>query len=308
MKSLAPLFLLCAGCALQAQTLKLALDDTVKTTINRFPTLKPDQFAVSLIDLTNDTTASYRGDAATYPASVVKLFYLVAAHERMESGGLVDSPELRRAMHDMIVDSSNDATGVVLDSITETTGGPELPPAEFAAWSEKRNAVNRYFTGLGYSGINVNQKTFAEGPYGRERQSRGPHFENNNRLTTDSTARLLRSIVDGAAVTKPRSLEMMDLLRRDLTAPTSDPDSQALGFSGKSLPTGSRYYAKAGWTSTTRHDATYIELPNGARYIAVIFTVDHANQPEIIPFVAKRLAGYFSAAAKPNDKSARPNR
>jgi hypothetical protein len=308
MKAPAGLLLLCASCAVQAQTLKPALDDVVKTTINRFPTLKPDQFAVSIIDLNNETKESYRGDAAIYPASVVKLFYLVAAHERMESGHLVDSPELRRSMHDMIVDSSNDATGVVLDAITETTGGPELPATEFAAWSEKRNAVNRYFASLGYSGINVNQKTFAEGPYGRERQSRGPHFENNNRLTTDATARLLRSIVDGAAVSRPRSLEMMDLLRRDLTAPTTDPDSQSLGFSGKSLPAGSHYYAKAGWTSTTRHDATYIELPNGARYIAVIFTVDHANQTEIIPFVAKRLADRFAGAAKPNDKSARPNR
>lgn len=308
MKSLAALFLICASGAAETPTLKLALEDTVKAAGTRFPTLRPDQFAITALDLTHEAAASYRGDAAIYPASVVKLFYLVAAHERMHSGALADSPELRRAMHDMIVDSSNDATAVVLDSITETTGGPELPPGELAVWSEKRNSVNRYFASLGYTGININQKTFAEGPYGRERQSRGPHFENNNRLTTDATAKLLRSVVDGAAVTKSRSLEMMDLLRRDLAAPTKDPDSQALGFSGKALPAGSRYYAKAGWTSTTRHDATYVELPNGARYIAVIFTVDHSNQPEIIPFVAKRLAEYFSAAVNRNDKSARPNR
>ena len=84
----------------------------------------------------------------------------------------------------MIVDSNNDATGLVVDSLTGTTGGPELPPAEFKLWMAKRNGVNRYFAELGYKGINTNQKAFAEGPYGRERQSRGPNFENNNRLTT----------------------------------------------------------------------------------------------------------------------------
>jgi beta-lactamase class A len=261
----------------------------------KFAALKPDQIAITVIDLNHDMTASYRGDAPVYPASVVKLFYLVAAHERMQAGALADTPELRRAMHDMIVDSSNDATGVVLDSITETTGGPELPPAEFAAWSEKRNAVNRYFASLGYTGININQKTFAEGPYGRERQSRGTHFENNNRLTTLATARLLRTIVKREAITAERSAQMMELLHRDFLAPSKDPDSQATGFSGKSLPPGSQYYAKAGWTSTARHDATYVELQNGARYVAVIFTIDNAKNPEIIPFVAKRLVDYFSA-------------
>jgi beta-lactamase class A len=261
----------------------------------KFPALKPDQIAITVINLEDDSTASYRGDAPIYPASVVKLFYLVAVHDRMETAGLADTPELRRAMHDMIVDSSNDATGLVLDSITGTTSGPELPPAEFAAWSEKRNAVNRYFASLGYTSINVNQKTFAEGPYGRERQSRGPQFENNNRLTTAATARLLRSIVKGEAVSAARCGQMMALLHRDLLAPAKDPDNQATGFSGKALPPGTQYFAKAGWTSTARHDATYIELPNGAKYIAVIFTVDNAANAEIIPFVARRLVDHFSA-------------
>jgi beta-lactamase class A len=296
MRILAGLFLLGTTCAVQAQSLEPALLDSAKATTKQFQGLRPDQFAITVIDLNHGTTASYRGDAAIYPASVVKLFYLVAAHERMQAGALADTPELRRAIHDMIVDSSNDATGVVLDAITGTTGGPELPAPEFEAWVKKRNAVNQYFSSLGYIGINVNQKTFAEGPYGRERQSRGPHFENNNRLTTDATARLLRSIVQGEAVSKSRSGEMMELLHRDLLVASKDPDSQALGFSGKSLPKGTQYYAKAGWTSTTRHDATYVELPNGARYIAVIFTIDHANESEIIRFVAKRLVDYFLAA------------
>jgi len=264
-----------------------------KTVANFAPSLKADHLAISVMDLSDGASGSYRGDVAVYPASVVKLFYLVNAEAQMEAGTLADTPELERALHDMIVDSSNDATGMVVDSLTGTTGGPELAGVEFAQWMEKRNLVNRYFVGLGYSGINVNQKAFAEGPYGRERQARGPHFENNNRLTTDATARLLKSIVEHSIVTPARCDTMLKLLHRDFSGASGNPDDQGHGFSSKALPPGSQYYSKAGWTSTTRHDAIFVELPNGARYIAVIFTVDNAKNPEIIPFVSKLLVERF---------------
>ncbi len=56
------------------------------------------------------------------------MFYLVAAHRQMEDGKITDTPELRRAMDDMIVHSGNESTGYVLDLLTATTSGPELPP------------------------------------------------------------------------------------------------------------------------------------------------------------------------------------
>src|SRR5215210_449551 len=99
----------------------------------------------------------------------------------------------------MIVDSSNDATHYVLDVLTQTTGGFELPPKEMAKWQKKRNAVNRYFSSLGYVNINVNQKTFCEDAYGRERVSRGPNGENRNKLNTNGTALLMMGIVTGKA-------------------------------------------------------------------------------------------------------------
>ena len=199
-------------------------------------------------------------------------------------------------MHDMIVDSTNEATALVLDTITGTTGGPELPQTDMLQWQDKRNWVNRYFAKMGYTGINANQKTFSEGPYGREREGRGKNFENNNRLTTDATARLLESIVKGKAVSAARSEQMMTLLMRDFTSPSKDPDDQAHGFSGSALPHQAKLWSKAGWTSTTRHDATYIELPNGAKYIAVIFTTDNAKRAEIIPFIAGEIVRYFNRA------------
>jgi len=47
-------------------------------------------------------------------------------------------------MRDMIVDSSNDATSLVVDVLTGTTG-PELPPGPFETWKSQRNIINRYF-------------------------------------------------------------------------------------------------------------------------------------------------------------------
>lgn len=293
----ASLLLLPVVFSLQAETLDVAVNRIAKEAVEKFEAtgLTRDKIALTVIDLRGAAQASYRGSVPVYPASVVKLFYLAAAHRQMESGNLPDTLELRRALRDMIVDSSNDATGMIVDSLTGTTGGPELSQAELTAWLEKRNWMNRYFAGLGYTGISVNQKTFAEGPYGRERQGRGKQFENNNRLTTEATARLIQSIVTKKAVTPARCGEMMTLLHRDFSAPAADPDDQAHGFSGSALPKGAGYWSKAGWTSTTRHDATYVELPGGARYVAVVFTVDNAKQAGIIPFVAGKLANYFSA-------------
>ncbi|HKP37646.1 MAG TPA: serine hydrolase [Pyrinomonadaceae bacterium] len=253
--------------------------------------LTPAQLSISLIDLRDPKhprAASFRGNERVYPASVVKLFYLVAVHRWLEDRKIQETAELKRAVRDMIVDSSNEATQYVLDVLTQTTGGFELSPKEMATWQHKRNAVNRYYSSLGFTNINVNQKTFCEDAYGRERVSRGPNGENRNKLTTDATARLLAEIATGRAVNQARSAQMMELLKREFSGTTKDNDDQGHGFTGIAMQgmTGARLWSKAGWTSTTRHDAAYIELPTGARFVLVVFTTDHANERDIIPTVA----------------------
>lgn len=236
-------------------------------------------------------TASFRGNERVYPASVVKMFYLVAAHRWLEDKKIEMTPELQRALRDMIVDSSNEATQYVLDVLTHTTSGYELPPKEMEEWQHKRNAINRYFTGLGYTNINVNQKTFCEDAYGRERVSRGPNGENRNKLTTDATARLLMEIVTGKVANPARTALMMELMKREYTGTSSDGDNQGLGFTGIALKgiEGARLWSKAGWTSTTRHDVAYIELPDGRKFVLATFTSNHSNEREIIPTVAREV-------------------
>jgi beta-lactamase class A len=254
--------------------------------------LEEKQLSITLIDLRNPArpvTASFRGNERIYPASVSKLFYLVAAHRWLEDKKIELTPELTRAVRDMIVDSSNEATQYVVDVITHTTSGFELPPKEMEEWQYKRNAVNRYFAELGYTNININQKTFCEDAYGRERVSRGPNGENRNKLTTDATARLMMEIVTGKVANPSRTAQMMELLKRDYTARSSDNDDQGTGFSGMALKgrEGFRLWSKAGWTSTTRHDVAYIEMPDGGKFVLATFTTDHSNQREIIPTVAR---------------------
>ena len=277
-------------------SLQDVLDRAAKTTLERFAdkNLQEKQLSITLIDLRDSqrpVTASFRGNERVYPASVVKLFYLVAAHRWLEDKKIEPTAELTRALRDMIVDSSNEATQYVVDVLTQTTAGFELPPKEMEEWQYKRNAVNRYFSGLGYTNINVNQKTFCEDAYGRERVSRGPNGENRNKLTTDATARLMMEIVSGKAANPARTAMMMDLLKRDYSGTSNDGDDQGHGFTGIALTgiDGARLWSKAGWTSTTRHDVAYVELPDGQKFVLATFTTEHANEREIIPTVARAV-------------------
>jgi beta-lactamase class A len=278
----------------QPSSLQDLVNRAAQTTLDRFADkkLQENELSITLIDLRDPkrpVTASFRGNERVYPASVVKLFYLVATHRWLEDRKIEQTPELTRAVRDMIVDSSNEATQYVLDVLTHTTGGYELPPKEMEEWQYKRNAVNRYFSSLGYTNINVNQKTFCEDAYGRERVSRGPNGENRNKLTTDATARLMMEIVTGKIANPARTAAMMELLKRDYTGTSSDTDDQGHGFTGIALQgrEGFRLWSKAGWTSTTRHDVAYVEMPGGGKFVLATFTSNHANDREIIPTVAR---------------------
>ncbi len=267
-----------------AASLQEAVRSGVQLALAKYPEVKSNQVAVTAINLADTNVAAFRGDVPIYPASVVKLFYLASAHRWMEDGKISDSEELRRAMRDMIVDSSNEATHYVLDLVTGTTGGPELPTQEMKEWEFKRNAVNRYFAELGYTHLNLNQKPWCEGPYGRERAFVGQKFENRNALTTDGTARLLAEIAQRRCVSRERSEQMLDLLKRD---PFKKGDGQATDYIGAAVPAESKLWSKAGWTSTARHDAAYVEFPNGRKVVLAIFTTGQSREKGIIPAIAK---------------------
>ena len=301
----------------QDEQLKILGDRVLEATWAEFPTLARNSIALTWIVYDPPVPVNtggalspeafwnyqvraynYRGVDRIYPASIVKLFYLVAIHEWLEKGMVSTSPELERAMRDTIVDSSNDATSLVVDVLTGTTSGPELPPGPFETWKSQRNIVNRYFQSLGWAEmetINVNQKTWCDGPYGRERAFLGELMDNRNMLTTNATARLLHSIVGGVAVSSARSQAMMALLNRSLNPDditTDSEENQVTGFLGGGLPQEAKLWSKAGWTSQVRHDAAYIELSDRRPYLLVVFTEGRANSQNraILPFVSQQIA------------------
>lgn len=302
---------------LQDEQLTNAAQNVLHNTLDKFPTVTRDKIAMTwmvyedpvIVNTGGALSAeefwkyqvkgfSYRGVERIYPASIVKLFYLVAVHEWLEGKMVAETVELNRAIRDMIVPSSNDATSLIVDVLTGTTSGPELPAPPFETWQKQRNIVNRYFQSLGWSefeSINVNQKTWCDGAYGRERAFLGELMENRNMLTTNAVSKLLHSIIGGVAVSSERSQKMMQLLKRSLDPNEfvdSDGENQITGFIGAGLPTNARLWSKGGWTSRVRHDTAYVEIPNAPPYLLTVFTQSKANaqNKEILPFISQAIA------------------
>lgn len=298
------------------ETLTNQAQNILNATWQKFPTLAKNQIALTWIVydqpvIVNTGGAlspeefwqyplqgfSYRGEEKIYPASIVKLFYLVAMQEWLHSAMISQSSELNRAIRDMIVDSSNDATSLIVDVLSGTTSGAELAIGPFETWKYQRNIVNRYYQSLGWeelNTINVNQKTWCDGPYGRERIFVGEIHENRNMLTTNAVARLFHSIIGGVAVSSSASQKMMDLLKRDVTRKTlndNEEENQINGFLGQSLPNNGNLWSKAGWTSKVRHDCAYIEIPDQKPYLLIIFTEGQENSKNrhLIPFISEQF-------------------
>jgi beta-lactamase class A len=254
--------------------------------------------------------ATHRGAMPFYPASVAKLFWLVALEAWLEAGKLQENPMIDRARSDMIAWSSNEATNYLIDVITGTTSGPELPDFAFTKWAQQRFLAQKFFMGWQWTelvDINLVQKFCDDDRYGREREFVGADGWNHNRLTTDAASRLLIAIMGGVAIAPARSARMASICHRSLDPEdrAADPSNQVDGFLGEGLPEGARLWSKAGltlWThhepaSWRRHDAAYVELPGGPQagekaFTLVVFTQGRAQAENkaLLPFIGRWVA------------------
>jgi len=256
-----------------------------EASLENFTRLTPDNLALSVIDLTKPESpvrADYHGDVAFYPASVVKLFFMVAAFHQDHF-----TPEMERALGEMIRLSDNDAAAYVVDVVTNTTSGPELEGKSLEDFLERRRSLNRYLSSLGYD-VSVFLKPWSFGPFGRDMQIMGDNKINRNRVSSNAVASLLLWIVRRHAISAEASEAMMALLERPL-APLRPDENQVKDFFGESLPPGSRLWSKEGDTSEVRHDAAYVELPGGRKYIIVIFTRGAADDKTLLPTIGHDL-------------------
>lgn len=239
-----------------------------EATLKAYPKLKAEDLAISVVDLTNPSTISrgdVRGDAPFYPASVIKLFFMADVYATKKQ----DTPDVDRALKNMIVDSDNDATAYIVDVLADTTSGVSLEGRALRRYVDKRREINQRFERLGYAdNVSAMMKTWSFAPYGRDLQVLGENRVNRNKLTANATASMLLWIARRRA---PSSEAMLDLLHRPLS-PQRDGENQVKEFIGEALPTDAKLWSKAGWTSEVRHDAAYIELASGRKLILVVFT------------------------------------
>jgi len=270
-------------------SLEYRLRSAAEATLKAYPKLKADDLAISIVDVSNPTTVArgdYHGDAPFYPASVIKLFFMAdvyATHK--EKVGDVD-----RALKEMIVVSDNDATAYLVDLLADTVPGPPLEGRALRRYIDRRRTINQRFQRLGYTdNVSAMMKPWSFGPYGVDLQVLGTNRENRNRLSANATASLLLWIVRRRA---PGAHDMMALLARPLS-PVRAEENQVKEFIGEAVPTGTRLWSKAGWTSEVRHDAAYLELPNGRKFVLVVFTRGIADDVTIVPAVTRNVLAEF---------------
>ncbi len=244
---------------------------------------------ISVYDAKLGQSGNFQGDEQKYPASVVKIFWLAFLAHQVDLKKIKMTPEIERAATDMIVDSNNDATGAIVNLTTGALPGPELTGKALSEWLTKRQACNTWFASMGYTGVNACQRTYNEGPYGREKQGVGPNGELRNRLTPNACVRVMKDIMADKIVSKEGCSWMKKLLKRNnpVDFPKSE-DSQAVNFIGSVIPKGYELYSKAGWTSTTRHDLAAINLPGQPPLIICIMTMKPNNE-KLLQFIAKTI-------------------
>lgn len=276
------------------------VDDGLAAKLNRvadvalkeFPKLTADNLALSVIDLTKPehiVRADYHGDAAFYPASLVKLFFMVEAYHQGRT-----SAEIERALREMIQVSDNDAAAFLLDVLTETASGSELEGKALDDFIDRRRKLNRYFASLGYD-ISAMLKPWSFGPFGRDTKIMGEKLVNRNRASANSIASLLLWIVRRHAISPQASEAMLALLERPLSSPRPT-ENQVKAFLGESLPSGARLWSKEGDTSEVRHDAAYVELPGGTKLIIVVLTRGVADDKTRLPALGKHLLGEIASS------------
>ncbi|HEX7419179.1 MAG TPA: serine hydrolase [Thermoanaerobaculia bacterium] len=274
-------------------SIETKLHRAAATSLKQFPAMKDEDLAITLVDLTKPAILArgdYHGDAPFYPASVIKIFFMTDTFLQKK----FDTPDVPRAMREMIGVSDNDATAYIVDVLANTEPGPDLAPRDLQHFIDQRRTVNNDFTRLGYD-ISAMCKPWSFGPYGRDRQVLGPNRENRNRLTSNATASLMTWIARRRA---PEADLMLEFLARPLNPLRTD-ENQVKEFIGEAVPVDAKLFSKAGWTSEVRHDVVYIELADGRKLVLAIFTRGQAADVKLIPAIARNVMAEFEITPAP---------
>ncbi len=272
--------------------------------------LNSQVLSVTLIDVNTGEIAGYQQQILRFPASVVKLFWLVELYSQIALKRVEYSDILKPFIVKMIKDSDNEAASEIIDLITVTKSSPQSQTQiqDYQEWKKNRQWLNRFFANskIGYEGINISQKTFPipreklPEPLGYDLQIRGDNLDRpiRNKISTKQAAQLMYEIATGNAIDSNYSKTLFDWLKWDLATeerkkidPNTGRFNPIITYFGEALEQKNVVFAsKAGWTSQTRQEVAYIATQDGkTKYILAVFAEDkaYAKNQKIFPQISK---------------------
>ncbi len=261
-----------------------------------------EDIAITWINYKSENKSVFKGFGTginnkkmVYPASIVKLVYGLAAYYWIKKGNLYLSDELIDAVSNMLSFSSNNATSFLIDLLTGTTSGPCIGGESWENWKFQRSIINDWLHDLEWeelSGINCCQKTWDDGPFGREKEFYGYNNKNRNSMNSDSTARVLEEIMIHIDYQK-NDLNLRSFLKRNLNKVVLKNDSlnQINGFLGEGLPETINLWSKAGLMSEVRHDSAWWTNRQSLQTLLVVFCngEKYSKDTSFLPLIAKEV-------------------
>ena len=283
----------------------LALNDILGRLCSYNKDFSREDIAVTWINYKSENKRIYKGfgfginnKKMIYPASVVKLVYGLAAYYWIKKGSLLLTEEIIDAASKMLSFSSNNATSFLIDLLTGTTSGPCVEGELWENWKFQRNLINDWLYDLHWDeliGINCCQKTWDDGPFGREKEFYGYENQNRNVMTTDSAARVLEEIMIHIDYQK-NDLNLRNFLKRNLNKRFLENDSlnQIDGFLGAGLPENINLWSKAGLMSEVRHDSAWWINNQSLQTLLVVFCdgEKYSKETSLLPSIAKEVYEY----------------
>ena len=266
--------------------------------------LPTSKLSISLINVKNpqcQVTAQFQDRQPRFPASISKLFWMVALYGQINNNTPRYKDIERETVQKMIQKSDNEAASDVVDAITGATSGDGLSPDQLSQWDSQRKSINTFFNNAGYQNVDVSQKNFPIPklqmlePKGRDLQIRGDERSPiRNSLTTYDVTRLAYEIHFGKAVSPELSKRMEKMMERDLRPEEWQKEeyNSIRGFLAEKLPLDTYVASKVGWTASSRQDVAIVKSSDGsAHYILTIFGDDkkYADDWDVFPAVSRQI-------------------
>jgi beta-lactamase class A len=282
------------------------LDRTLQDLLAQDSRARKADLSIALLELEPGSPprlAHRNGERPVYPASVVKLVYLMAAYAWEEQGRLRIDGALRRELTGMTYKSSNVATQRVVAALTDTQPGPALDGEAYRDFKERRLAVKRWLKTLGIRGIHSIHPTYDGGDISaRERQllqdpgvpgglsDAEGNLRNRQAMTAVGTAKLLALLASDLALDERRSELVRRHMRRD---PAKQPYLTHRIAGGALKTSGVEVYSKTGTWGPIFADAGIIRHVSAKQLVLAVFI---ESRPAYRGDFIAALAGRCSAA------------